>query len=156
MDDMTHVLRVAAGEDRFGEHRGLGISRIDFKITGQDSDDVLVLENTFHAPGGPAQHFHYEQDEWFYILEGQFAFEIGDQRMELSPGDSAVGPRMVPHVWAFTGAGRGRILVAFFPAGMMEEFFRQVTQSNAMPVQDPQLWRAHGMQLVGPPLLARK
>ena len=30
------VLRVAAGEDRFGEHRGLGIGTIDFKVSAQD------------------------------------------------------------------------------------------------------------------------
>jgi hypothetical protein len=29
------VLRVVAGEDRFGEHRGLGISIIDFKLCPQ-------------------------------------------------------------------------------------------------------------------------
>jgi hypothetical protein len=43
-------------------------------------------------------------------------------------------------------------LIAFMPAGKMESFFREVTQANAMPPQDPELWRAHGMELVGPPL----
>jgi len=38
------------------------------------------------------------------------------------------------------------------PAGKMEAFFREVTKANAMPPQDPELWRAHGMELVGPPL----
>ena len=50
------------------------------------------------------------------------------------------------------GAGRGRILVTFLPAGQMEAFFRIVTRANAMPPQDPQLWRDHGMELLGPPL----
>ena len=27
-----------------------------------------------------------------------------------------------------------------------------VTKANAMPPQDPALWRAHGMELLGPPL----
>jgi hypothetical protein len=31
-----HLVRVTAGEDRFGEHRGLGISTIDFNIIPQD------------------------------------------------------------------------------------------------------------------------
>ena len=52
------ALRVAAGEDRFGEHRGLGISTIDFKVISQDEDGLLILENTFHAKGGPARHLH--------------------------------------------------------------------------------------------------
>jgi len=34
----------------------------------------------------------------------------------------------------------------------MESFVRTVSATNAMPVQDPALWRAHGMELLGPPL----
>jgi hypothetical protein len=45
------------------------------------------------------------------------------------------------------------MLITFMPAGKMEAFFREVTKANAMPPQDPQLWRAHGMELVGPPLV---
>jgi len=51
------VVRVAAGEDRFGEHRGLGISTIAFKVSPQDSNGLLILENTFRSKGGPARHY---------------------------------------------------------------------------------------------------
>jgi mannose-6-phosphate isomerase-like protein (cupin superfamily) len=146
------IIRVAAGEDRFGEHRGLGISEIDFKVTGAESDGLFVLENIFHAKGGPARHLHFEQDEWFHVLEGEFLFEIGTTRMLLTAGESVLGPRMLPHVWAHAGEARGRILIAFAPAGKMEAFFRDVTRADAMPPQDPALWLAHGMQLLGPPL----
>lgn len=165
------TLRVAADEDRFGEHRGLGVSTIQFKVTPQDSSGFLILENVFHAKGGPARHMHYEQDEWFYPVEGEFLFEVGEERFLLRPGESLLAPRKVPHVWAYTGARTGaaagdsqarnradtegttgRILIAFMPAGKMEEFFRVVTRANAMPPQDPELWRAHGMELLGPPL----
>lgn len=150
--NLSSALRVAAGQDRFGEHRGLGISAIDFKVTPRESGGLFVLENTFHAKGGPARHMHYEQEEWFYPLEGEFLFEVGSERFTLKPGDSMLAPRRVPHVWAHIGEGRGRILIAFMPAGQMEAFFREVTKANAMPPQDPELWRAHGMELMGPPL----
>lgn len=149
------LLHVPTGEDRFGEHRGLGISTIDFKLTPQDSGGLLVLENSFHARGGPARHLHYEQDEWFYILEGDFVMEVGAERFTLRPGDSLLAPRRVPHVWAYVGDASGRILITFLPAGQMEAFFREVTKANAMPPQDPALWRAHGMELLGPPLAVR-
>jgi mannose-6-phosphate isomerase-like protein (cupin superfamily) len=150
--DMPHALRLAAGADCFGEQRSLGISTISFKLTPPDSSGLFILENAFHAPGGPARHLHYEQDEWFYVLEGEFAFEVGSDRFRLQPGESLLGPRRVPHVWAYAGDSRGRILIAFMPAGQMEAFFREVTKANAMPPQDPALWRAHGMELLGPPL----
>ena len=152
---LSSAYLVANGEDRFGDHRGLGISRIDFKVVAQDNPNIFILENTFHQKGGPARHFHYEQDEWFYVLEGEFLFEVGQNRFRLKPGDSLLGPRSIPHVWAFDGDAVGRILIVFSPAGKMEAFFHEVTKTNAMPIQDPALWRAHGMELVGPPLPVR-
>jgi mannose-6-phosphate isomerase-like protein (cupin superfamily) len=143
---------VPAGQDRFGEARSLGVSTIEFKVTPHESSDLLILENVFHARGGPARHLHYDQDEWFYVLEGAFLMEVGEQRARLSAGDSLLAPRRVPHVWAHVGEGRGRILVTFSPAGKMEAFFREVTKAHAMPPQDPALWQAHGMELLGPPL----
>ncbi len=146
------ALLLAAGADCEGEQRSLGISTIAFKMTTPNPGNLLILENTFLAKGGPARHLHYDQEEWFYILEGEFLFEVGEQRFHLSPGDSLLAPRRTPHVWAFVGEARGRILIAFLPAGKMEAFFREVTKANAMPPQDPALWRAHGMELLGPPL----
>jgi len=146
------ALRIAAGEDRFGEQRGLGISAIQFKVSPQDGSGLFIIENTFREKGGPARHLHHDQDEWFYAVEGEFIIEVGQERIRLNPGDSLLAPRQVPHVWAYVGDTQGRMLIAFMPAGKMEAFFREVTKANAMPPQDPELWRAHGMELLGPPL----
>jgi quercetin dioxygenase-like cupin family protein len=146
------ILRVAAGEDQFGEQRGLGISTIQFKVVPPDSNGLLIIENTFREKGGPARHLHHDQDEWFYAVEGEFIVEVGAETFTLQPGDSLLAPRQVPHVWAYVGDTQGRMLIAFTPAGKMEAFFRQVTKANAMPPRDPELWRTHGMELMGPPL----
>ncbi len=146
--DMPAALLLAAGTDRFGEQRGLGISTIAFKVITPNPSDLFILENTFLAKGGPARHLHYDQEEWFYILEGEFLFEVGAERFHLHPGDSLLAPRRVPHVFAFAGEARGRILIAFLPAGKMEAFFREVTKANAMSPQDPALWRAYGVELL--------
>ena len=146
------VLRVLANEDQFGERRGLGVSEITFKVTPKDNNDIFIIENTFHEKGGPARHLHYDQDEWFYAVEGEFLLEVGQEQFRLKPGDSVLAPRKIPHVWAYTGSSRGRMLIAFMPAGKMEAFFREVTKANAMPPQDPELWHSHGMELLGPPL----
>ena len=49
---------LAAGADREGESRGLGISSIAFKVSTPNPDDPFILENTFLAKGGPARHLH--------------------------------------------------------------------------------------------------
>ena len=104
------IVQVGAGEDRFGEQRGLGVSHIDFKVTASDSGGMLIIENVFHAVGGPARHLHHEQDEWFYAVEGDFIIEVGAERFPIKPGDSLLAPRGVPHVWAYVGGGmRGRM-----------------------------------------------
>ncbi|HEV2239051.1 MAG TPA: cupin domain-containing protein [Ktedonobacterales bacterium] len=149
---MPAIVPVPAGADQFGERRGLGVSTIHFKTVPADPSGLLVLENVFHAKGGPARHLHQAQDEWFYVVASEFRFEIGEERITLTAGGSVLAPRAVPHVWAHVGAGAGNILVVFAPAGQMEAFFREVTKADAMPPLDPALWRAHGMELLGPPL----
>jgi quercetin dioxygenase-like cupin family protein len=150
--EVPSLLRVAAHEDQFGEYRSLGVSQITFKVTPGDSSGIFIVENTFHEKGGPAKHLHHDQEEWFYAVEGEFLLEVGQEQLRMKPGDSVLAPRKIPHVWAYIGGNRGRMLIAFMPAGKMEAFFREVTKANAMPPQDPELWRAHGMELVGPPL----
>ena len=145
-------LRVAAGEDLYGEYRGLAVSYIAFKVSLPDPNGLLVLENTLYKKRGPARHLHYDQDEWFYVVEGEFIIEIGQERVTLNPGDSILAPRQIPHAWAYIGETRGRLLIAFMPAGNMEAYFREVTKANAAPSPDPAFWRAHGMELLGPPL----
>ena len=144
---------VAQGVDRLGEHLGNSISDFFFKVSTEDSHgSLVVVEMTHHAKGGPVRHIHYDQDEWFYVVEGEYVLEVGKERLRLKPGDSVFGPRKVPHVWAFVGDTRGRILFIFTPAGQIEAFFRDIGKANALPPQDPALFRAYGMELVGPPL----
>ena len=139
--------------NRLGEHLDRGISKVFFKVSTEDSHGgLLVVEMTHHAKGGPGRHFHYEQDEWFYVVEGEYLFEVGQERVLLKPGDSLFGPRKVPHVWAFVGDTPGRILFIFTPAGQVEAFFRGPGNTDAIIPQDPAYFRAYGMELVGPPL----
>lgn len=104
--------------------------------------------------GGPPRHLHLAQDEWFYAREGTFAFEVGDQKFTLKPGDSLFAPRMVPHVWAHVGDAPGTLLLAVQPAGTMEEFFRKSVRMPTLPTpeQANAMFAAHGMKVVGPPL----
>ncbi len=153
LDTPMQEFLVRRDVDRLGEHLGLGISKVFYKVSTEDSHGgLLVVEMTHHAKGGPGRHFHYEQDEWFYVVEGEYDFEVGQERIRLKPGDSVFGPRKVPHVWAFVGDTPGRILFIFTPAGQMEAFFHAPLMADAPPPQDPAYFRAYGMELVGPPL----
>ena len=152
-DTLTQAFTVGRGVDRLGERLGRGIGHVFFKVSTEDSHGrLLVVEMTHHTKGGPGRHFHYEQDEWFYVVEGEYVFEVGQELIRLKPGDSLYGPRKVPHVWTFAGDQPGRILFIFTPAGQMEAFFREPGKVDAILPQDPAYFRRHGMELVGPPL----
>ena len=92
----THGIYVPAGKDRSGEQlRIWGTFPLQIKVSSQDSDGALFLfEHVDMGKDGPPRHFHYEQDEWFYVVEGEFAFEVGDESFTLRAGDSLFAPRM--------------------------------------------------------------
>jgi quercetin dioxygenase-like cupin family protein len=143
---------VARDEDRFREHHGLGIGVLSFKVSTEDSQGrLLVVELVHHDKGGPGRHSHAEQDEWFYVSEGEYVFEVGQERHRLRAGDSLFVPRNMPHVWAHV-SDSGRIVIAFTPAGPLEAFFRELSQANDMAPPNPALFRKYGMELLGPPL----
>ncbi|HET7273062.1 MAG TPA: cupin domain-containing protein [Rubrobacter sp.] len=147
---------VPAGRDRFrGEREVFGSRVIDFKVSALDTNGGLaVCELIDVHKGGPARHLHHEQDEWFYVVEGVYVIEVGDERYELGPGDSVLAPRKVAHVWAHVGEGRGRLIAALQPAGEIEAFFDKIAKLGSS-LQREDLRRAfssHGMELIGPPL----
>jgi len=145
--------RVARGEDRLGEHHAIGVSTTDFKVLTLDSGGGLfVMEHTSAKKGGPPRHLHHNEDEWFYIVEGEYIAEIGSERFQLKPGDSILGPREVPHAWAFIGDTPGRMLIAFAPANKMEAFFRDKRRKDGEYLNDAQFYHAYGLELLGPPL----
>ncbi|PSL04915.1 cupin domain-containing protein [Cecembia rubra] len=147
---------VPNGANRFQEQLMIwGIIPLQIKVSGKDTDgSIFVFEHAKMGKGGPPRHFHYDQDEWFYALEGEFAFEVGDEKFVLKPGDSLFAPRMIPHVWAYFGDNPGTLLLAVQPAGSLEAFFMKSCGMNHPPTPEEaeDLFAAHGMKVVGPPL----
>ncbi len=150
--ELTQPRMVPAGEDRFGYFKNLGISSVAFKVTSQESSDLFVVEITLVQKGGPARHVHLFQDEYFYVLEGEFILEVGAQRFHLKPGDSAFGPKKMPHAWAFTRGTQGRMLFVVSPVGQLEAFSNDAGKTNTLPGPDQNQWRPYGLEWVGPPL----
>ena len=110
--DQPHV--IPAGEDRLGESHSRGYSSILFKVLPREtSNGMFVIEHLNLIKGGPPLHLHLHQEEYFYVIEGEVHFQIGDSRKRLMPGDSILGPRGVPHTFAATGEAPGRLLIAF-------------------------------------------
>lgn len=146
---ITGVHVVGAGQDRFGHPHATGFSSMAFKVaSGETGGGLLMIEYTHLAPGGPPLHLHHSQEEFFYVMEGSVAFQIGEQRLELKPGECVLAPRAVPHTFSATQPN-GRLLTAFTPAGKMESYFRDA-DTNRPIAFDPAFMRRYDMELVGP------
>ena len=142
---------VLAMHDRTGELHTMGYSHLAFKVLTADSQGSLFMaEHAMTQRGGPPLHVHPNQDETFYVLEGEYIMEVGGKRATLHAGDCVLAPRSVPHVWACT-SGTGKMIISFTPAGKMEAFFNKVSSTGA-PLQDAALFAEHDMILLGKPL----
>lgn len=149
--------KVDAGTDRYDNIlKPFGGDQFFCKVAGRDSDgDSYIYESTRNSEGGPLLHVHYEQDEWWYVLEGDYLIKVGDTVYEAKPGDFVYGPRVVPHTFSKVGNGPGRVLIGFHPAGRMEEYFTKLSNGEARNFTDEQreaMRREHGFETAGPAL----
>ena len=166
-EEMFAGFNVAVGDDRFGEHiklGGPGGQPNDCKVCAQDTEGAMSVFE-FTGPSGGPRHLHRDQDEWIYILEGEFDFQVGDKRFRLGPGESIFIPRKTSHAWGCINAAPGKIINVYQPAGKMEEFFRELgkppewlitadevvnkTYTEEQVKAMDQFFDAHGMDLLG-------
>jgi mannose-6-phosphate isomerase-like protein (cupin superfamily) len=144
---------VAAGADRFGKKRFIPTGTTTFKVATQDSAGALfITENRSTKKGGPPLHVHHQEDELFYVIEGDYIVQIRSEQHHLKAGDCILGPRGVPHTWAFVGETPGRLLLSFAPAGNMEAFFVEQLDREGGVLFDAEMWGKYGMKRVGPPI----
>lgn len=150
--------KIEKGKDRFQEELLVMGGQFDCKVSGKDTNgDLCIYDTVRNEKGGPAVHLHHKQDEWFFVIKGEFIAKVGDDMLNLKPGDSAFAPRKVPHAFAKINEGVGQMLILFQPAGSMEDYFKQVSKIGATIPKDQEkafkeLWATHGMEIVGPPL----
>lgn len=149
--------KVDTGKDRFDKQITLmeGDTFYTKVSTNDTQGDLYVYESSRVKKGGPALHFHYNQDELWYVLEGEFLIKVGDKIYETKAGDTVFGPRGVPHAFAKTNEGNARLLMTFQPAGKMEEFFIAASEgklAKMTPAEQENFKKEHGFEKVGPAL----
>ena len=146
---------------------GLWFTTAQLKISQSKSDTTgrpSIIEHRMAGGFGPPQHVHHDEDETFYILEGRFRFESDGMVRHLGAGEAIHLPRGIPHGFKVTSPEGGRCLTITrggFEA-MVRDASRPATddglpdQSEPTPEMQAQLARichAHGIDLVGPPIV---
>jgi quercetin dioxygenase-like cupin family protein len=111
---MTQAMAIRAGQ---GEARWWFGGLAEIKATAEDTGGRLTIIEVTEPPGMEAPlHVHHNEDEGFWILEGEVTLYVGDETIEASAGDFAWGPRDIPHRYS-VGPNGCRMLFICTPAG---------------------------------------
>ena len=150
--------KVNSGEARYGIHyrmKGVTLNVLDIKISSKDTDgDLAVFEQSGFTPqGGPPLHIHLHQDEFFYIVEGEYLFQVANEKYHMKSGDTIFLPRNVQHAFIQI-TEKGKVIVSYMPAGKMEDFFKTTDAWSSPPTlkEIEKVFEDHDMKVVGPPL----
>jgi quercetin dioxygenase-like cupin family protein len=136
--------------------------RIATKVTGAETGGSFAQIESIDPRGTATPlHVHRNEEESFYVLEGELTVLVDDERLQLGVGDFALVPRGVPHAYVVRSAV-ARMLVTFSPAGFEQAFPDlgvAVAASPEPPVEtvipSPQeivaAFAPYGCEILGPP-----
>ncbi len=135
--------------------------RLTMKATGAETGQAFAQFESIDPRGGATPlHVHHNEDETFYVLEGEVTFFVGGERIDVVAGDYVFAPRDVPHNFIIRSA-QARMLTTASPAGLEELFIELgvVVTDGAQPADTvmppfPELARrfgAYGCEILGPP-----
>jgi quercetin dioxygenase-like cupin family protein len=137
-------------------------SLVTIKASGDATGGrIAVLEHLSPRGSGSPLHVHHNEDEMFYVIDGELTLWVNGQTTVAPAGSFAYGPRDVPHTFAVT-SDQARFLLIAQPAGF-DDFVRAIGEPAQQlvippPATEPPDMAAlaaiaaqHGIELLGPP-----
>jgi|SRR5450755_214621 len=131
-------------------------------VSGEEGENRFSLVDMTGAPGDmPQLHVHHDEDETFYVLDGELELHIaGREPVRVAPGRAAFAPRAVPHAYRVTSPRAAHWLVACTGrsfAGLVRDT-SVPAETATLPVDrqfDPEEITAisarNGIEILGPP-----
>jgi quercetin dioxygenase-like cupin family protein len=136
--------------------------RVSTKATGEQTGGSFSQVESIDPRGTATPlHRHRNEEESFYVIEGELSVLVDGEWLELSAGDFALVPRGVPHAYVVRSE-QARMLVTFSPAGFEAAFADlgvDVATSPEPPVETvipspaeiAQAFAPYGCEILGPP-----
>ena len=112
-----------------GEGRIVNLGTIRMRVLAADQATSRAFTLTEFTGGeGPwtVPHIHRAMEESFYVLDGEFTFTVGKEKIPAGAGTYVLVPRGTRHTIS-AGAGGGRLLALMVPGGLEEMFFELAT-----------------------------
>jgi quercetin dioxygenase-like cupin family protein len=96
------------------------------KLTGAETGGRCAVFESFVPPGGgPPPHTHSREEEMFYVLEGELAFNVAGAEFVVPTGGFLHAVPHVPHSFKNKSDKPARAVVIVTPAGL-EDYFLEV------------------------------
>lgn len=115
---------------------------------GQTGGAIGLFRQSIAPGNGPPDHIHHNEDEFFYVLTGEFELKLGTRVWRAGANSLMFVPRGVAHTFKNVGDGPGSFLVGVTPGGL-EKLFRERQGMDAESYRA--LMKAHAMEVVRPP-----
>jgi quercetin dioxygenase-like cupin family protein len=122
---------------------------------------VAVIDHLAPRGAGSPLHVHHNEDELFYVTEGELTSWVGGKVTSAAAGSFVYGPRDIPHTFTVTSP-QARFLVVVEPAGF-EKFMRTLSVPATTPTIPPAtvllpsmehvmtIAAQYGIEIIGPP-----
>ena len=93
-------------------------------LSAEQTNNVMALiEFTLPKGAEPPLHLHQDEDESFYILEGELKIRIGERETTLKQGEAIFAPKNTPH--AFTILSDKIKMLNLITPGTLLNFFNE-------------------------------
>ncbi|CAM4510544.1 quercetin dioxygenase-like cupin family protein [Paenibacillus endophyticus] len=86
-------------------------------VSGEDTNgEFCVVHCSVNENDGPPLHVHENEDESFYVLDGELEMIVGADTFLVQSGEYVFAPRGIPHTFKVK-SNKARFLITAYPAG---------------------------------------
>jgi uncharacterized cupin superfamily protein len=129
----------------------------------ENAGGISITEHLLPGGFGPPYHVHHDEDETFYVLDGEFRLKQPNMVRMARAGDAVHLCRGVPHGFKVVSPNGGRCLIAstggfenmLRSASVVAEAVRlpeQVVPTLEMQTRLAAICVENGIELLGPPI----
>ena len=115
-----------------GDVYQVSTNRISIKVASGDNGGEVAMWLTDAPPGsGVPLHVHWDAAETIFVRKGRFKIRLGDELIEVGPGDGMHLPANVPDAYKNFGEEPGQLIFTVMPGGV-EGFFEEISHRSEL------------------------
>jgi quercetin dioxygenase-like cupin family protein len=143
-----------------GERETISMPGNEMSFVHREPDSAYSMVEWASEPGAPGSsvHIHELTDEAFYVLEGTFGFQLGEETVEGSAGAFVFAPKGTKHAFWNQGSTLARLLLTMSPPDFWR-YLKELAEGLAEAGDDADaatslreaLSETYDVEVVGPP-----